>query len=133
MSCYDGGKSRRTKTTPSLGDFLVCHGHGVCPWMPFPGVQRVVGQSPCYHARNLDWQETSACMYTTSAHQHQRAHLAIPLEAPSWDDLTLFIRIDTHKYRSELVRPRPRLHAVVPRALEDVLPAFGMYRPSARP
>jgi hypothetical protein len=34
-------------------------------------------------------------------------------------------------YRSELVRPR--LHAVVPRALEDVLPAFGVYRPSARP
>jgi hypothetical protein len=46
---------------------------------------------------------------------------------------SFFIRIDTHKYRSELVRPRPRLHAVVPRALEDVLPAFGMYRPSARP
>ena len=29
MSCCEGEKSRRTKTTPSLGDFLVCHGHGV--------------------------------------------------------------------------------------------------------
>ena len=49
----------------------------------------------------------------------------------SREDLTVFIRIDTYKYRSE--RVRPRRHAMVPRALVDVLPAFGMYRPSARP
>ncbi len=66
------------------------------PWMPFPRVRRLVGQSPCCHARHRDWQGTSACMYTTSTRQHQAAHLAIPPEAPSWDDLTLFIRMDTH-------------------------------------
>jgi hypothetical protein len=31
MSGCEGEKPRRTKTTPSLGDFLVCRDHGLCP------------------------------------------------------------------------------------------------------
>jgi hypothetical protein len=37
MSDYEGEKPGRTKTTPSLGDFLVCRDHGLCPWLPSPG------------------------------------------------------------------------------------------------
>jgi len=114
-------------------DYLVCHGHSVCPLTPSRGFGDAAGQSHPAITSGTGADKERRRDLDKRVLQHQAAYLAIPPEAPLWDDL-IPIHTRTHvQVLSEPVRPRPRLHAVVPRAFENVLPAFGMYRPSARP
>jgi len=94
MSCCEGEKSRRTKdNAEASGDFLVCHGHGGVPWMPFPtacgagwSIHPVVTPGTGLAGKLL-------CVYVHDKHRFTQAGTTLQFrpDCSVMDHLTLFI------------------------------------------